>query len=42
MIDLKTTYLGLELANPLVAAAAPFSKKTNNVRKMEDCNVFTL
>ena len=39
MIDLKTTYLGLELANPLVAAASPFSKKTNNVRKMEDAGI---
>ena len=39
MIDLKTTYLGLELANPLVAAAAPFSKRTNNVRKMEDAGI---
>ena len=39
MIDLKTTYLGLELANPLVTSASPFSKKTSNVRKMEDAGI---
>lgn len=39
MIDLKSTYLGLELANPLVASASPFSKRTSSVRKMEDAGI---
>lgn len=36
MVDLATTYLGLTLKNPLVAAASPLSKKLDNVRKLED------
>lgn len=36
MIDLKTTYLGMELKNPLVASASPLSKDLSLVRKMED------
>ncbi len=36
MPDLKATYLGLQLKNPLVASASPLSKKVANVRRLED------
>lgn len=36
MNDLKTTYLGLNLKNPLVASASPLSKNVDNIRKLED------
>ncbi len=36
MPDLTTTYLGLQLKNPLVASASPLSKKVENVRRLED------
>ena len=36
MTDLTTTYLGLNLKNPLVASASPLSKKVDTVRKLED------
>jgi dihydroorotate dehydrogenase (fumarate) len=36
MPDLTTTYLGLQLKNPLVASASPLSKKVANVRRLED------
>jgi dihydroorotate dehydrogenase (fumarate) len=36
MMDLKTTYLGLELNNPLVASASTLSKKLDGIRAMED------
>jgi dihydroorotate dehydrogenase (fumarate) len=39
MADLSTTYLGLNLKNPLVASASPLSKKTETVRKLEDAGV---
>jgi dihydroorotate dehydrogenase (fumarate) len=39
MIDLTTTYLGLELKNPLVASASPLSKKAENAKKLEDAGV---
>jgi dihydroorotate dehydrogenase (fumarate) len=39
MVDLSTSYLGLELKNPLVASASPLSKKIENVRKLEDAGV---
>lgn len=39
MIDLKTTYLGLELKNPLVASASPLSQKVDAVRRLEDAGV---
>ncbi len=35
-LDLRTTYLGLNLKNPLVASASPLSKKIDNVRRLED------
>jgi dihydroorotate dehydrogenase (fumarate) len=39
MTDLKTTYLGLELKNPLVAAASALSKRTSMVKRMEDAGI---
>jgi dihydroorotate dehydrogenase (fumarate) len=39
MIDLSTTYLGLELKNPLVASASPLSKKAENAKKLEEAGV---
>ncbi len=39
MVDLTTSYLGLQLKNPLVASASPFSKKVDNVRRLEDAGV---
>ena len=35
MVDLSTTYLGLPLRNPLVAAASPLSKDLDKVRRLE-------
>ncbi len=36
MTDLSTTYLGLNLKNPLVVSASPFSKSLDKARKMEE------
>jgi dihydroorotate dehydrogenase (fumarate) len=36
MPDLTTTYLGLQLKNPLVASASPLSKKVDTVRRLEN------
>lgn len=36
MIDLGTTYLGMNLKNPLVASASSLSADLDNIRKMED------
>jgi dihydroorotate dehydrogenase (fumarate) len=36
MTDLSTRYLGLTLANPLVASASPLSESLDNIRAMED------
>jgi len=38
-MDLSTTYLGLNLKNPLVASASPLSKKLERVRKLEDAGI---
>jgi len=35
MVDLSTTYLGLPLRNPLVAAASPLSKHIEQVQRLE-------
>ncbi|MFC2085583.1 dihydroorotate dehydrogenase-like protein [Bacteroidota bacterium] len=35
-MDLTTTYLGLELANPIVPSASPLAHKVQNIRWMED------
>ncbi|HYP04612.1 MAG TPA: dihydroorotate dehydrogenase-like protein [Bryobacteraceae bacterium] len=36
-IDLSTTYLGLDLRNPLVCSSSPLCKEIDNLRRMEDC-----
>ena len=35
-MSLTTTYLGLELKNPLVASASPLTAKLDNIRRLED------
>lgn len=39
MVDLTTSYLGLNLKNPLVASASPLSKKLSGVKRLEDAGV---
>ncbi len=36
MVDLSTSYLGLELKNPIIVSASPLSEKIDNIRQMED------
>lgn len=36
MVDLQTTYLGLQLKNPVIASASPISKKLDGIRRLED------
>jgi dihydroorotate dehydrogenase (fumarate) len=38
-MDLKTKYMGLNLKNPLVAAASPLSQQIDNLKKMEDAGI---
>lgn len=38
-MDLSTRYLGLQLENPLVAAASPLSRQVDKVRQMEDAGL---
>jgi dihydroorotate dehydrogenase (fumarate) len=35
-MDLRTTYMGLPLKNPIVASASPLSEKLDNIKRMED------
>lgn len=39
MTDLSTTYLGLNLKNPLVASASPLSKKLDRARRLEEAGI---
>jgi dihydroorotate dehydrogenase (fumarate) len=39
MTDLSTTYLGLNLKNPLVASASPLSKKIDRARRLEEAGI---
>ncbi len=39
MTDLKTSFMGLPLRNPLVASASPLSKRIETVKKLEDAGV---
>jgi len=39
MVDLSTTYLGLNLKNPLVASPSPLSEKVDNIKKLEEAGV---
>lgn len=36
MVDLTTTYLGLQLKNPLVASSSPLSQKIDSIKQLED------
>jgi len=36
MIDLRTTYLGLELRSPLVVSASPLTEDVKNIKCMEE------
>lgn len=38
-MDLKTTYLGLKLKNPLVASASPLSRSLDGMKRLEDAGV---
>jgi dihydroorotate dehydrogenase (fumarate) len=38
-MDLKTTYLGMDLRTPLVASASPMSDKLDNIKRMEDAGI---
>jgi len=39
MVDLSTTYLGMRLKNPLVAAASPLTKSVERVQKLEAAGI---
>ena len=39
MSDLKTSYLGFTLANPIVASASPLSESVPRIRQLEDSGV---
>ncbi len=39
MTDLKTTYLGIPLKNPLLAASSPLSKKLADIQRLEDAGL---
>ena len=39
MMDLTTTYLGLNLKNPLVASASPLSKKVERAQRLEEAGI---
>jgi dihydroorotate dehydrogenase (fumarate) len=39
MVDLSTTYLGLNLKNPLVASASPLSEKVETVKELEAAGI---
>lgn len=38
-MDLRTTYMNMQLKNPLVASASPLSREVANVRAMEDAGM---
>ncbi len=38
-MDLSTTYMGLNLRNPLVVSASPLSRSIDNLRRLEDAGV---
>ncbi len=35
-MDLRSTYMGMDLKHPIVASASPLSEKLENIRQMED------
>ncbi len=42
MADLRTTYLGLDLKNPLVPSASPLSRELGTARRLEDAGASAL
>jgi len=36
MADLRTSYMGLQLKNPVVPSASPLSREVSDIRAMED------
>ena len=42
MTDLRTTYLGLELANPFVPSSSPLSRSLDSARRLEDAGASAL
>ena len=38
-MDLTTTFLGLSLANPLVAGASPFTARLDTIKRLEDAGI---
>jgi dihydroorotate dehydrogenase (fumarate) len=38
MVDLRTKYMGLELAHPVIASASPLTKDPDNFKRLEDAN----
>ena len=41
-MDLTTTYLGLELANPLVPSASPLTRDLDTAKRLEDAEAAAL
>ena len=41
-MDLKTTYMGMNLKSPLVASASPLMKDLDNIKKLEDAGASAL
>lgn len=41
-MDLRTTYLGLPLKNPLVPSSSPLSRKTDSAKQLEDAGAAAL
>lgn len=39
MADLSTTYMGIQLKNPIVASSSPLSRDAGTVREMEDAGI---
>jgi dihydroorotate dehydrogenase (fumarate) len=39
MVDLSTTYMGLQLKNPLVASSSPLSEKIEDIHRLEDAGI---
>jgi len=42
MADLKTTYMGIELANPVIAGASELTSNMNSIKKIEDAGAGAL
>lgn len=36
MVDLSTTYMGMQLKHPIIASASPLSEQPGNIKRMED------